>query len=101
MTEEKPIKWGDQAAHFGSCFFLTLFTLGFGAPVVVLWAITREYYQRKRTMESVVKYEPSFGEVLNTDGDLGFKYFKRDLVVSYFGIVVGIVAAIPLYNWLF
>ena len=36
MSEDKPIKWGDQTAHFGSCLALTLITLGFGAPVVVV-----------------------------------------------------------------
>jgi len=97
------IKWGDQLAHFFSCLVLTLLTCGsyLGWIAVVLWAITREYYQRKRTMEAVLKYQPSFGEVINTDGDLGFKYFKRDLVVSYSGVAVGIAINISLNIWLF
>ncbi len=99
--EEKPIKWGDQSAHAGSCFGLTLLTLGFGAPVVVLWAITREYYQIKIRMIAALRMQgkkgkPSYSDVMDFV-DLG----KRDLVFSYWGVVLGLAIAIPFDIWLF
>ena len=101
MSEDKPIKWGDQTAHFGSCLALTLITLGFGAPVVVLWAITREYYQIKINMIQAYKLQtikkpPSYSAVMEFV-DLG----KRDLVFSYWGVVAGLAIAIPFDIWLF
>lgn len=99
--EEKPIKVGQQAAHAGSCFGLTLLTLGFGAPVVILWAITREYYQIKaRITEAFVLQgkpaEPSYDVVMD-NVDL----WKRDLKFSYLGVAVAVAIAIPFDIWLF
>lgn len=113
--EVKPINWVDQGAHFGSCFAFTLITLGFGAPIVVLWAITREYYQTKLTMfevyliqqhekgvgltyelMKVVEKQLKYGVVMEKV-DLA----KRDLVVSYWGVVAGLAIAVPFDLWLF
>ena len=99
--EVKRIKWGDQAAHFGSCFVLTSITGGFGASVVLLWAYTREYYQTKITMIEVyriqeIKEKPSFKEIVKK-----VRVFKLDLNVSYGGIAAGIIAGHYLFNWLF
>lgn len=106
--EEKPIKWGDQAAHFGSCFGFTLITLGFGAPIVVLWAITREYYQTKIVMFEVYRVQypdlnwKEIGKQLKYDTVMEkVDLKKRDLVVSYWGVVAGIAIAVPLHIWVF
>ena len=92
--------WKDQVIHFGSCFGLTLLTLGFGAPVVVLWAITREYYQIKERVTAAFrlqgsKSEPSFDVVMD-NVDL----FKTDLKYSYAGVAVAVAIAIPFDIWL-
>jgi len=102
--EVKPINWVDQGAHFGSCFFLTLLSLGFGAPIVVLWAITREYYQVKQNMIDAARQHElpkvKFKQVIEF-----MKYDKtftnRDLKFSYWGVAVGIACAIPIDIWLF
>lgn len=101
MSEGKPVKWGDQAAHFFSCFVLTAITGGFGASVVLLWAYTREYYQTKITMIEVYRIQdingiPDFMTVLKK-----VRVFKLDLTVSYVGIAVGIVVGHYLFNWIF
>lgn len=100
-SKDKPWNWGSQALHFFSCFFMTLLTGGWGAPVVVVWAITREYYQRKRQMEAVTKVEPSPWEILDPNPDFGegFDYIKRDLLVSYAGTATGLLLAIGYHNW--
>ncbi len=106
--ESKPIKWVDQLAHFFSCFFFTLLTLGFGAPMVAVWAITREYYQTKITMFEVYRVQYPDLNWKQIGKQLHFKKVmekvdlrKRDLVVSYSGIAAGIVAAIPLDMFLY
>ena len=106
--EEKPWNWGDQAAHFGSCFALTLLTLGFGATIVVLWAITREYYQTKITMFEVYRIQypdlnwKEIGKQLSFKKVIGLVDLgKRDLAVSYWGVIGGIACAVPLNFWIF
>ena len=108
MDVLKPIKWGDQIAHFGTCFALTLLTLGFGAPVVLLWAITREYYQTKITMFEVYRIQYPDLNWKEINKQLHYSTVmelvdlsKRDLVVSYWGIVIGIACAIPFNIWIF
>jgi len=101
MAEEKPFNWVDQSAHFGSCLVLTLISLGFGFLIVILWAITREYYQTKETMTEVyrvqeVKHKPSFNAVMDQ-----VKLFKRDLKFSYAGVIAGLFISIPFDIWLF
>lgn len=71
----------DQSAHFGSCFGLTLITAGFGAHIVILWAITREYYQHK-------DHDYSF-----TENVAALNFFNLDLKWSYAGVVSGIAAS--------
>jgi hypothetical protein len=71
----------DQSAHFGSCFGLTLITAGFGAHIVILWAITREYYQHK---SSALTFFENI-TILN--------YFNLDLKWSYGGVVLGIIVS--------
>lgn len=75
----------DQSAHFISCLLLTLITLGLGAPVVLLWAFTREYYQHKVETDSFWENIPSW---------------NLDLTWSAAGIVVGIIISIPLWAYL-
>ncbi len=93
--EEKPIKWGDQIAHFAIGFFCSLPIIGGFFSV-----LAREYYQRKRTMESVVGYEPDFLDVMDPAPDVGegFDFFSRDLLFSYAGIVACIIFMI-IYYW--
>lgn len=116
MTEkEKPINWNDQIAHFASCFFLTLLTMGswFGLIVVILWAITREYYQTKGKMEDaarehdlkhkvnfkfVIEYMWSEDEASTKEND----FIKRDLLFSYAGIAAAyMLIVVPLNIWVF
>jgi hypothetical protein len=104
----KPIKWADQIAHFVSCFFLTLLTLGFGFPIAVLWAITREYYQTKITMYEVYRIEypdlnwKQIGKQLTYKKVMGLVDLKkRDLVVSYSGIVAALLINVPFNIWLY
>jgi len=106
--EVKPWNWVDQGAHFGSCLGLTLITLGFGAPVVVLWAITREYYQTKIVMFEVYRVQypdlnwKQIGKQLHfTTVMAKVDLTKRDLAVSYWGVIGGIACAVPLNIWIF
>lgn len=84
--EEKPIKWVDQAWHAILGFVLNIPIVG-----ALIGVNGREYYQRKRAIEKVRRAmpipdysEPKFGEVMN-----GYKWFKRDLLFSYIGVVIG------------
>ncbi len=99
--EEKKFNIVDQAAHSGSCCVFTLLTVIplLGAIVVVVWAITREYYQTKETMRGVfvtqaIGRKPKFVEIMKN-----IDYFKRDLRFSYLGVAVGICAGAALLNW--
>lgn len=94
--EDRPIDWGDQHAHFWSCWGLTLLSLGYGATVVALWAITREYYQVKRTMEKVIQKQPTYAQVIEQ-----LDFWKRDLKFSYAGIGVALAIIIPIHIWVF
>lgn len=54
--------------------------------------VSREYYQRKRTMEANMGFEPDFAEIMDTEGGEGydgFDWFKKDLMFSYIGVVAG------------
>ena len=105
MDVLKPINWVDQNAHFWSCFFLTLSTNGYGAHVVALWAISREYYQTKSKMKDAAReYDlqknVKFMSVIKfmwAQGD----FWKRDLKFSYAGIVAALAIIIPLNLWVF
>jgi len=88
---DKPINWLDQFLHAFFCFVLTMLVAGswVGWIVVVLWAITREYYQVKiNVIEAYriqkLEQEPSFRVVMDN-----LKLFKRDLKVSYSGVLLG------------
>ena len=105
---EKPWNWADQAAHFGSCWGLTVLTCGYGAPAVALWAITREYYQTKITMFEVNRIQYPDLNWKQISKQLHFSTVwtlvdltKRDLVVSYWGVVAGVLTAIPVNLYLF
>jgi len=113
--EVKPINWVDQSAHFGLCFCFTLLTMGswFGFLVVILWAITREYYQTKQKMSDVARehdlpHKVDFKFVLeymwSEDKSVGKgnDFIKRDLVFSYAGVAAAyIFLVVPLNIWWF
>ena len=99
--EEKEFSKTDQALHSGSCFCFTLLTVIplLGSIGVIVWAITREYYQTKQQMIVVfamqkIDRKPKPLEVLKL-----IEYFKRDLRFSYLGVGVGLVGGAALLNW--
>jgi len=100
---EKPINWKDQGAHFWSCFLFTLSTLGYGAHIVALWAVTREYYQVKHKMmeaayESGREDAVTFAAIIRFMWDTD-QFIKTDLKFSYAGIFLALCIAIPLKIW--
>ena len=80
----------DQSAHFGSCLGFTLLTvfpfLSAGALVVLVWAITREYYQHK--VEGIGFFQNLFH----------IDFVGLDLLWSYGGIALGLIIGI---SWFF
>tara|TARA_R110000751_G_scaffold64574_4_gene132612 strand:+ start:118 stop:378 length:261 start_codon:yes stop_codon:yes gene_type:complete len=69
----------DQSAHFFSNCLFTISTLGLGFHIVLLWAITREYYQHKSDVLSF------------TENISGLNFWNLDLKWSYGGVTLGLL----------